>query len=183
MMNDAKKSSNMAIIEGLVAEGANPELREKLMLFGQFVGDWEITSEWYLPDGSMPKGRGEIHFGWILNGTAIQDVWSGRVENPPPGFPATNFGTTIRFYDPKIDAWRITWIVPVGSIIQTFVARAVDDEIVLEGKTPDGKYPERWILSEITPQSFHWRSVESHDNEKTWQLTQKIFARRISPDK
>jgi len=152
------------------------------MLFGQFVGDWEITSEWYLPDGSMPKGRGEIHFGWILNGTAIQDVWSGRVENPPPGFPSTGFGTTIRFYDPKVDALRIVWIAPVGSVVQTFVAQQVGDEIVLEGETPDGKYPERWILSQITPQSFHWRSVESHDNGKTWLLTQKILARRISPD-
>ena len=183
MLNDAKKSSNMAIIEGLVAEGANPELREKLMLFGQFVGDWEITSEWYLPDGSMPKGRGEIHFGWILNGTAIQDVWSGRVENPPPGFPSTGFGTTIRFYDSKVDALRIIWIAPVGSIVQTFVARPVGDEIVLEGRTVDDKYPERWILSEIAPDSFHWRSVESYDDGVTWQVTQKIWARRVGADK
>ena len=152
------------------------------MLFGHFVGDWEIESEWYLTDGSIPKGRGEIHFGWILHGTAIQDAWSGRVENPPPGFPSTGFGTTIRFYDPKVDALRIVWIAPVGSVVQTFVAQQVGDEIVLEGETPDGKYPERWILSQITPQSFHWRSVESHDNGKTWLLTQKILARRISPD-
>ncbi len=148
------------------------------MLFGQFVGDWEIESEWYLPDGSIPKGSGEIHFGWILNGTAIQDVWSGRVDDPPPGFPSTGFGTTIRFYDPKVDALRIIWIAPVSSVVQTFVARPLGDEIVLEGRTVDGKYPERWILSEITSDSFHWRSVESHDDGRTWEVTQKIWARR-----
>lgn len=182
MDDTSDKRNDAMMIKGLGADAADPELKEKLMLFGQFVGDWEIESEWYLPDGSIPKGRGEIHFGWILNGTAIQDVWSGRVENPPPGFPSTGFGTTIRFYDPKVDALRIVWIAPVGSVVQTFVARQVGDEIVLEGKTPDGKYPERWILSQITPQSFHWRSVESHDDGKTWLLTQKILARKISPD-
>lgn len=180
MVSDTKISSNMQMIKGLVTDSADPKLKEKLMLFGQFVGDWEIESQWFLPDGSTPRGKGEIHFGWILNGTAIQDVWSGKVENPPPGFPSTGFGTTIRFYDPAIDALRIIWIAPVGSIIQTFVAQAVGGEIVLEGKTVDGKFPERWILSEITPTSFHWRSVESYDDGKTWRVTQKISARRVS---
>lgn len=179
MINDTEKS----IIKGLAADGPDPMLKEKLMLFGQFIGDWEIDSQWFIPNGLTPTGKGEIHFGWILNGTAIQDVWSGHVDNPPPGFPSTGFGTTIRFYDPELDALRIIWIAPVGSIIQTFVARPVGDEIVLEGMTIDGKYPERWILSEITPQSFHWRSVESYDDGKSWQITQKVFARRINQAK
>ena len=72
MINDLKKSSNMQMIKGLGADGPDPEFKEKLMLFGQFVGDWEIESEWFLPDGSTPRGKGEIHFEWILNGTAIQ---------------------------------------------------------------------------------------------------------------
>jgi hypothetical protein len=179
-IDDGRKPNNMQIIKGLGADSPDPELKEKLMLFGQFIGDWEIESQWFLPDGSTPTGKGEIHFGWILSGTAIQDVWSGRVENPPPGFPSTGFGTTIRFYDPKIKALRVVWIAPIGGIIQTFLARAVGDEIILEGMTPDGQYPERWILSEITSRSFRWRSVESRDDEKTWQVTQKIEARKIN---
>jgi len=171
------------MIKGLEADRPDPKLKEKLMLFGQFIGDWEIESRWFLPNGLTPTGKGEIHFGWILNGTAIQDVWSGEIENPPPGFPSTGFGTTIRFYDPTIDALRIVWIAPIGSVIQTFVAHAVGEEIILEGRTVDGKLPERWILSEITPQSFHWRAVESHDDGKTWQLTQKVVARKTGPDK
>jgi hypothetical protein len=168
------------MIKGLEADRPDPELKEKLMLFGQFIGDWEIESQWFLPNGVTPTGKGEIHFGWILNGTAIQDVFSGEIENPPPDFPSTGFGTTIRFYDPSIDALRIIWIAPIGSVIQTFVARADGEEIILAGRTVDGKFPEHWILSEITPISFHWRSVESYDDGKTWQITQKIFAQRIS---
>lgn len=169
-----------ATIEGLIARGPRPDLKDKLMLFGQLVGNWAIESEWFLQDGSIPKGEGTVHFGWILNGTAIQDVWTGHVKDPPPGFPATGFGTTIRFYDPKIDAWRVVWIAPVGAVVQSFVARLVGEEIVLEGKTPDGVHPERWILSDITPQSFNWRSEESNDGGKTWRLTQRMSARRTS---
>jgi hypothetical protein len=175
MIDDTERST----IKGLGASGPDPLLKEKLMLFGKFIGDWEIESRWFLPNGLTPTGKGEIHFGWILNGTAIQDVWSGQIENPPPGFPSTGFGTTIRFYDPELDALRVIWIAPVERVVQTFVARQVGDEIVLEGMTTDGKYPERWILSEITPESFHWRSVESHDDGKSWQITQKVVARRV----
>ncbi len=63
------------VIEGLGADGPGPEMREKLMLFGQFVGDWDIVEARYpQPDGTEIKRRGEIHSGWILDGRAIQDV-------------------------------------------------------------------------------------------------------------
>src|SRR5207244_9676252 len=54
-------------------------------------------------------------------------------------------GTTIRFYDPKLDAWHCTWISPSQGIVRTFLTRKVADEIVLEGTTKEG-YPERWIF-------------------------------------
>lgn len=169
------------MIKGLAANGPDDELKEKLMLFGQLVGDWEFESERYFPGGRISKRTGEIHFGWILNGTAIQDVWIARLVKPMLGVPSTSFGTTIRFYDPTIDAWRITWITPVGSLIQSFVARAVEDKIILDGKTPDGIHAERWVISRITPQTCNWESLESRDGEKTWQLIHRLEARRINP--
>lgn len=169
------KLGSTLIIEGLAAEGPNPELKDKLMLFGQFVGDWDVVEARYpQPDGTEIQRRGEIHFGWILDGRAVQDVWMTHEENPPRVVPV---GTTIRFYDPKIDAWHSIWIAPMHGLIQTFVARKIGDEIVLEGKTEED-YPEHWIFSEITPNSFRWRSVESYDNEKTWQLTEEMRVRR-----
>ena len=162
-------------IKGLVADGPDPKLKEKLMLFGQFVGDWDILEARYpQPDGTEIKRRGEIHFRWVLDGKAVQDVWMTHEENPPHVVPV---GTTIRFYDPKIDAWQSIWIAPMHGLVQTFLARKVGDEIVLEGKSKDG-YPERWIFSEIRPDSFRWKSVESHDNEKTWQLTEEMRVQR-----
>jgi len=166
-------------IEGLLSESPNPELEEKLMLFGQFVGDWDILEDrFYQPDGtrSLEQNltRGELHWGWILDGRAVQDVWMSIDEKTGKAIPE---GTTIRFYDPKINAWHSVWISPAQGVVKTFVARQIGDEIVLEGKTAEG-YPMRWIFSEITPDSFRWRAEQTQDNGKTWTLKEEMQIRR-----
>jgi len=176
MIKKSKEPTEAWKIKGLGAVGPDPNLEEKLMLFGQFVGDWDIIEDRYTQeDGTEVKLKGEVHFGWILGGTAIQDVWMGHKENSQR---MILFGTTIRFYDPKIDAWRSTWLSPIKGIVQTFIARKVNDEIVLEGKTNEG-YPLKWIFSQITPQSFRWHSEETRDNGKTWQLTEEMQIRKV----
>jgi len=176
MVSKFKESSNRWAIKGLLAEGPDPNLKEKMMLFGQFVGDWDIVEAHYAQaDGTEVKMRGEVHFGWILGGTAIQDVWMGCREDSEK---MVLFGTTIRFYDAKIDAWRSTWLSPIKGLVQTFIARKVNDEIVLEGKTAEG-YPEKWIFSEILPQSFRWHSEETHDSGKTWLITEEMQIRKL----
>ncbi len=133
-------------INGLASEGPSPEFRAKLELFGQFVGDWVIEKS-RIPQshGVALRSKGEIHFGWILDGRDVQDVWMTR--DPDTG-RAVPVGTTVRFYDPKRDAWQSIWLSPVQGLVQTFTGRKIGDEIVLEGKTRDG-YPEKWIFSEI----------------------------------
>ena len=159
------------------ADGPDPSLRDKLMLFGQFVGDWEIyEARFRQPGGTWVKMRGEVHFGWILGGRAVQDVWMGSKEGSKEVILA---GTTIRFYDPKIDAWHSTWISPFKEFVKLFIARKVNDDIVLEGKTTKG-YQEKWIFSEITPNSFRWHSEETHDSGKTWELTEEMRIRRAA---
>src|SRR5689334_18055484 len=98
------------MIKSLEADGPAPELREKLMLFGQFVGDWEIDAKYFRPDGTTVTENGELHVGWILNGRAIQDVWISHGSDPERSVAA---GTTIRFYDPAMKAWQCVWISPL----------------------------------------------------------------------
>jgi hypothetical protein len=172
-----RKSINKWTIKGLGADGPEPNLKEKLMLFGQFVGDWNIVEARYTQaDGTEVIMKGEVHFGWILDGTAVQDVWMGCRKGEEK---LILFGTTIRFYDPKIDAWRSTWISPIKGLVKIFIARKINDEIILEGKTVEG-YPERWIFSQITPNSFRWHSEETHDNGKTWLLTEEMQIQKAS---
>jgi hypothetical protein len=177
--SDAGEKSNAVSIKGLVAAAVDPALRDKMELFGQFIGDWEIELRASLPDGSPITAKGEVHFGWILNGTAIQDVWSSRIDNPPPGVPAASAGTTIRFYDSDIDAWQVIWVFPLDRIVKQFVARKVGDDIVLENPTPSGLNNERWIYTDITPTSFYWRSEQTTDAGKNWTIKRKIFAHRV----
>ncbi len=163
-------------IIGLAADTPFPAQREKLALFGQFVGDWDIIEARYpQPNGTPLTRRGEVHFGWILDGRAIQDVWMAYDGKEGRVVP---IGTTIRFYDPKIDAWHSVWLNPVGGYVQEFVARKVGEEIVLEGKTVESGFPEQWIFSNITADSFRWHAEETHDSGKTWILTEEMQIRR-----
>jgi hypothetical protein len=163
-------------IEGLAADGPDPKLKDKLMLFGQFVGDWDIVEASYLQaDGVWAEMRGEVHFGWILGGTAIQDVWMGhRLGAEKLGM----YGTTIRFYDPKIDAWRSTWLSPLKGLVQLFIGRKVDEKIVLDLQNATD-YPERWVFSDITSKSFQWYAEETHDGGKTWLLVEKMNIQKV----
>jgi hypothetical protein len=95
-----------SLAEGLLADEPLAAESARLALFGQFVGAWDL--EWHGPgrDGSEIVIAGELHFGWILGGRAVQDVW--RVPSSPSdaGLMRGFHGSTIRFYDAAIDAWR-----------------------------------------------------------------------------
>jgi hypothetical protein len=152
-------------------------LAGKLALFGQFIGDWTIEAQWYGPDGAITrKATGELHFGWILGGRAIQDVWIAHQENPPGKVAA---GTTIRFYDPALNGWRCTWISPTQGLVRTFLAVKIGGQIVLEPTDKTGS-PERWIFSEITSNSFRWRALECAGETNTWRLTEEMRMTKVA---
>lgn len=168
-------------LKALVAQGPSPAFEDRLALFGQFVGDWEFDMTLIQKDGTKKIGRGEWHFGWVLRGQAIQDVWIAwdDISSQPNG-PPSEHGTTLRFYDSKIEAWRVVWVGPVRGSLITFIARKAGSEIVMEADSRPGS-PERsrWIFSEISPQSFRWRGVKSADGGKTWLLQQEMNVRRV----
>ena len=94
-------------------------------LYGWLVGDWDMDAVMHSDDGSRHEGRGTIHFGWVLEGRAIQDVWI---------LPGVFYGTTLRVYDPGIDAWHILWSDPVRQFYTRQVGRARGADIVQEGR-------------------------------------------------
>jgi hypothetical protein len=157
----------------LLADGPAAQYREKLMLFGQFVGNWEFHGVEYHTDGSRITDKGEIEFGWVLEGRAVQDVW---IERERSDGQTKTYGTTLRVYDPKMDAWRIVWIDPPTGSEQLMVARKVGDQIVLEGKGRDG-VAIRWIFSEIKPDSFHWRAERLAG--ASWKIYEECFPHRV----
>jgi hypothetical protein len=169
---------------GLAADGPAEDRADELMLFGQFVGDWDVDFTVYGPEGAGHTEKAEWHFGWVLEGRAVQDVWivPRRVERDKASPVRSDYGTSLRFYDAEIDAWRVVYVSPLQGDVLTFVARKVGDEIVLEGRDPEGS-PMRWIFSEITGESFRWRRVVSEDGGKTWRLHKEMRARRRDPSR
>ncbi len=63
------------MIEALRASGPHPALADRLMLFGQFVGAWDVDVTNYGPDGTPAQAPGEWHVAWALEGRAVMDVW------------------------------------------------------------------------------------------------------------
>ncbi len=168
-----------SMIEVLQANGPDPAYAEELMLFGQFVGAWDIDLTNIESDGTRLESKAEWHFGWALEGRAILDVWTAPRRSLRNGEEPYEYGATLRFYDPNIAAWRSTWIGPVRHLVLPFIARQVEDEVILEGSFEPG-IKTRWIFSDITPTSFHWRYIESNDDGATWRTIEEMVAHRAA---
>lgn len=171
---DAHVRSGLA--EALHAGHAAPEHAAELRLFGQFVGSWTI--EWV--SASSARAIGELHFGWVLGGRAVQDTWivPGRGQPGQGEPPAAFHGTTVRFYDPVLGAWRSTWVEPVNQRVRRFIGRPEGEDIVLLSREDEPQL--RWRFTDIRPDSFTWRGESSADGGMTWDLDEEMFARRVS---
>jgi hypothetical protein len=162
-----------------------PDRAQKLALYGFLVGSWESTVIAHEESGATHTNRGEIHAGWVLEGRALQDVWMvpRRAERdpdaPPRALPVTGswYGTTLRVYDPSLDAWHILWINPITQLYTRQIGRARGNDIVQEGRHESGALM-RWSFTRITPGSFHWLGEISADNGATWRLQTEVLARR-----
>lgn len=154
----------------LHARNSAPDRAEKMALYGWLIGDWEMDATVHADDGATHKGRGEIHFGWVLEGRAIQDVWI---------LPGIFFGTTLRIYDPGLDAWHILWSDPLRQVYTSQIGRAKGKDIVQEG-TADTRALVRWSFTDIAPRSFRWLGERSRDGGKSYELQAEFQAWRIA---
>ena len=151
-------------------------------LYGRFVGSWDLDVRQFAEDGTERRRAGEWHFGWALEGRAIQDVWivppRGEQRHGDAAARFNTYGTTLRVYDPRIDAWHIQWTDPVAQAYLTMIGRKQSEDIVQGGTDAAGNL-RRWSFSEITKKSFRWRGEVSADVGATWHLHMEFFARRV----
>lgn len=167
----------------LIAANRSPEIPDSHDIYGWLVGSWELeVCHYKRVDVSSLHLLGEAHFGWVLEGRAIQDVWimprpsersaaSDRVNNM--------YGTTLRIWDPAIQAWRIQWMNPVTGHEERQIGRKLGTEIVQLGARADGTAT-RWRFSEIAPESYHWIGEALQADGKTWLLEGEFRARRMT---
>lgn len=168
--------------DALLAAGPAPDRANGLGLYGWLVGSWELDAVYHLEDGSTCTSRGEVHAAWALEGRAVQDVWivpaRGWQGSAPPRWGAF-YGSTLRIYDPGIDAWHIFWADPVRQMYRRMIGRARGRDIVQDGTDETGAAV-RWSFIAITPDAFHWRAERSPDGGATWLPVVDYDARRTA---
>ena len=155
-------------MKALHSEGPADDRARHLELYGWLIGDWVMDTTVHREDGTTSKGSGEIHFGWVLQGRAIQDVWI---------LPDVFHGTTLRIYDPELGAWHILWNDPLRQYYARQIGRAQGNDIVQIGKNDSGVML-RWSFTEMTANSFRWLGERSPDDGKSWQLQADFRVRR-----
>lgn len=179
-MSTAQTNSAFHIQPYLQAKGPHPAYQDKLALFGQFIGDWDMQVEFFDKAGnSFVRMPGKWIFSWVLDGRVIQDVFlCADLQDPTRDAEGVRrTGTTLRHYNPANDTWQAVWLGATSGDLFVFAARPVKDEIWLEGKEGESTLI-RWIFSDIRPDDFHWRGMTSEDGGKTWHLEQEMFGKR-----
>jgi hypothetical protein len=173
-----------SFLDALQADGPAADRAGKMDLYGWLVGSWDLDVTGFLEDGSQRRRPGEWHFGWVLEGRAIQDVWivppRGTRDHADAATSSHYYGTTLRVYDRRIDAWHIQWTDPASQTYVTMIGRKQGADIVQVGKDPGGRLI-RWTFSEITPRSFRWRGEVSTDDGASWRLSVEFVAHRAAP--
>lgn len=162
------------MIQTLAARGPTPALAAEARLFDRFVGTWDCDYAFFGNDGRVTHAAGELRFGWILDGKALQDVWIAYPSEPGR---ERSIGTSIRFFDAKSRTWRIVFVSPEFGAIVTVRGGAEGDRIVLRGVDDEGAAL-RWSFDEIRADSFVWRGETSRDEGKTWKLEEEHHMRR-----
>jgi hypothetical protein len=181
MNRAAEMIANQSFVEALVSSGRSPEIAEPDDAYGWLVGSWELEVKHYVVDVRDRNIKGEVHFAWVLEGRAMQDIWIMplRTDRTSEVDRSCNmYGMTLRIWDPAIKAWRVTWNNPVTGRRDELIGRKEGKNIVQIGNRSDGT-PIRWIFSEITPESFRWIGESLTPDGETWKLEGEFVAKRI----
>ena len=180
MTNDRKLAAPFpSFAAALINAGPHDDIPEEQRIFAPFIGSWDLVVSWFDEAGNLARReKGEWHFAWILEGRAIQDIWIVplRAERASRS-DLYEYGTSLRFFDNAIGAWQSTWVGPMHRVVRTFIARRIDDSIVLE--TTAGELPRmRWSFADIASDSFTWRNERWTGTD--WRTQQTFEARRSS---
>ncbi|TIW01030.1 MAG: hypothetical protein E5V85_01580 [Mesorhizobium sp.] len=162
-------------LTALASDGPSVDRAKDMDLYGWLIGSWEMETIHHLGDSTIEKWTGECHFGWVLEGRAIQDIWI-RPKRPSP---STMYGTTLRVFDPGSGSWHIIWSDPLNQDYSRQIGRAEGKDIVQIGDDSRGLQT-RWRFTEITADSFHWIGEERSAESDPWQVTYEHFARRTN---
>lgn len=169
--------SRRDMIIALPSLAPHPSLGEEARLFDRLIGTWDCDYSFHAEDGTVSRSSGELKFGWIIDGRALQDIWIGYPKDRSKD--ERSIGTSVRFFDTKAKIWRVVWVAPANGLMITLQGGAEGSRIVLKGQDGDGSSL-RWSFNDIQADSFVWRGEKSRDGGKTWRLEEEHRTKRRS---
>ncbi len=171
-----------SLADALHSDRPAADRAERMSLYELLVGSWSYDAIYHPPEKPVRTIKGDIHAGWVLDGRALQDVWivpaRGIARASPPEF-GDYCGTTLRMYDPGLDAWHILWADPLTQTYYRQLGRARGRDIVQEGRDEATGAQVRWSFTDITTNSFRWLGEASPDGG-VWTLLADFQAKRIN---
>lgn len=170
--------ANPDMIGTLQAAGPHASLGAGAELLGRLVGSWSIEYTFHSKDGKVKHGSGEYLAGWVMDGRAVQDIWT---VDPHDGRQEREIYTSLHYFDAKSGTMYLTFIDPehaspdyqpvarfTGTVEGT--SRIV---LVTQDLSSKGDRTNRWSFSDIGPDSFTFRDEQSSDGGKTWRLLEE----------
>jgi hypothetical protein len=164
----------LEMVEALHSPSAHKSIAQQSKLFDRLVGTWDVEYSVFESGGKVTRSKGEVLFGWVLDGRVLQDIW---ITYPESNTEERKIGTTVRFYDAKTNTWRILWVDPVDGDIAALEGGPDGNRIIFNGKNYDGGIL-RWSFNDIQENSFVWRGEVSNDKGKNWKLHQEHKMKR-----
>lgn len=162
-------------MNSLIPINLTAEQKNKLNLFGQFVGEWEFN--WIDGKGTQNERQvpGEWIFSYILDGQGVQDVFicPSREERMTNIQPDSEYGTTIRILNDD-NTWNICYTCKNKMVF--LIVKEFGEQIILENLDQTCGL-NQWVFSDITENSFHWQNKTLLDN-LTWRINGELFAKR-----
>jgi hypothetical protein len=164
------------LLTALEASAPHASLGEHATVMNRLVGTWDVAYTDFLKGGKVRHRTGQITFGWILDGRAVQDLWI--VDPSGPGKDREVF-TDVFYRDAKSGAWSSVFVDPQEASSATFATiQAADDRLVLESHDLEPAQLHRWSYNDVQADSFVYRDEASTDGGKTWTLKSEYHMSR-----
>ena len=129
------------------------------------IGRWDVVYEIYDKNGKLRTYHGQVTYQWILDGGALQEIWTSDSHNKVP----QPYATTIDFRDAKRQCWSSTWIYPAQGATLSLCGIEMDGHMVFTGHDEKGSM-QRWTINDIqAANAFDSHFEVSDDAGKTWR--------------
>jgi hypothetical protein len=166
------------MFDALVARGPALLVAEHAGDFAKLIGSWKVEIHDVETDGVKRVNEGEWHFGWALEGRAIQDVLivpSRKDRRAAAHGKGNRYLTSLRVFDSLTRIWRVFTIDPVSNTYLALTARQEDGRVVQEGADVSGN-EFRLSLFDFVSNAFRMR--EERTDGEGWKTVMELSAQR-----